>query len=135
MTEPKPPVPYEPEPKTYGQKHLDIGLGWLLVYEHTSHWMDFKAYQVVSSEVYDAKSGARLPTLYSKADCLPTDNLDEAEPEFTGYVKWDGCCELDLDYNHFCGRQNMEELTQVLLELHKLCLLLPNVDPGCAGYA
>ncbi len=62
-----------------------------------------------------------------------TSVLHEAE-SMDGYVKWDGCCEIELGQPHWCGASDVADFCKVLTELHKLCLILPSVDKDCAGY-
>lgn len=120
--------------KTAGEKFLDVGpFGWLVRYQHSAHWLDFQAYEVASED----GDGGRL---YLKKDWTSSgdmvSSLDEAEVTIDGHVKWDGCCEMSFgDHRpHFCGAGDVEEYTTVMRELHKLCLLLPEVEPDCAGY-
>ena len=93
--------------KMKGELRLDIGQGWLVRYRALSDiWMDFKV-----------------------------ESLDKDKDKgFDGYVKWDGCMEVDLGPIHFCGLEDIEQLSPLLVKLHELCLLLPRVDRLCAGY-
>lgn len=125
-----------PEEKTKGMKHLEIGLGWLLTYEHSEHWLDFKAYEIIAKGNDVFQGSSPIPTgkdLYQLPNLQPTDDLSLADPTVEGFVKWDGCCEFAIDH-HVCGAQDMLQITQVLQECHKLCLLLPHCDVECAGY-
>lgn len=117
--------------KTKGERWLDIGAyGWLVRYEHTEHWVDFKAYESIGES--HSVGGSKMFRKTSSNDF--TENVDDAEVAINGYVKWDGCCEMSGPKPHFCGRLSVREYTQVMLELHKLCLLLPAVDFDCAEY-
>lgn len=117
--------------ETKGEKWLDLGcLGWLVRYDHSDHWLNFKAYEVISELVSEPKTKS-----FRKPDTIEhTENPDEAEPTISGYVKWDGCCEMTGPTPHFCGAQDVASYTKVMQELHRLCLLLPAVDYDCAGY-
>ncbi len=119
------------ETKTKGEKWLDIGMGWLVRYEHSDTWMSFKAYEVMCTAIdgtdkqfhlKGARDGMSSTPDPDKADCLD------------GFVKWDGCCEIDLGQPHWCGAGDVAQFCEVVRELHKLCLLLPSVDHDCAGY-
>ncbi len=117
----------EEPPKTKGHILLDIGLGWLVLYEHSEHWLDFKAYEVTGL------TDGKIPN-YRTPKYQFTEDVALAEPSITGFVKWDGCAEYDLTDGHVCGLLSLQQLIAVMTELHRLCLLLPNIDKDLAGY-
>jgi hypothetical protein len=125
------------ETKTRGEKWLDVGsFGWLVRYEHSDTWLDFKAYECVGEESHP-RVGRKL--FYKKDWRTSSDHaetMEEAEVTIDGFVKWDGCSEMSAGRlsPHFCGRRDVEAYGKALTELHKLCLLLPQVDYSCAGY-
>ena len=64
-------------------------------------WMDFEVFEVSGLEgeggpkLYDQKDWQR------SGDVVPS--INDAEPYCTGYIKWDGCAEIDFESHHFCG--------------------------------
>ncbi len=126
--------------KTKGELFwTDVGtFGWLVRYEHSDTWMDFKAYEVVGENGNNGQpdDGARLYHRKGadRGEDMTTD--PDAADELWGYVKWDGCCEFKWadEQPHFCGRADVASFAEVLTKLHALCLMLPSVDRDCAGY-
>ncbi len=122
------------EAKVKGERWLDVGMGWCVRYEYSPTWLDFEAFEVVGEEM-SPRAGAKL--FHKKGSANGGDTVytvEESEPDITGFVKWDGCSEMKIGTPHFCGASDVERLGTVMTELHKLCLLLPNVDRDCAGY-
>lgn len=125
------------ETKTKGEKWIDVGsFGWLVRYEHTDTWLDFKAYECIGEETHP-NAGRKL--FYKKDWRTSSDHaesIEDAEVTVEGFVKWDGCSEMSAGRlsPHFCGKHDVEAYGQALAEFHKLCLLLPSIDRDCAGY-
>lgn len=119
------------------EKWLDIGaLGWLVRYElKGEYWLDFKAYEVTSRSV-----PGNAPTFRKRSDLMTVpadqfaDSVDDAEPEIEGFVKWDGCCEMSIEKQHFCGAGDVADFAKVVQEIHKLSLLIPHVCHETAGH-
>lgn len=75
------------------------------------HWADVEVFEIVGVEVSkdahirhflfhpkeDDKSDTRTPG-YDFVE-----SIDQAEPYLTGFIKWDGCTELDQGNPHWCG--------------------------------
>jgi hypothetical protein len=63
-----------------------------------------------------------------------TDNLDDAEVYFHGFVKWDGCSNWHIDEQdrvmlHGCSREDLTNLGEVLARCWDMTAeLLPNWD-------
>lgn len=109
---------------TYGEKQLDIGhCGWFVRYRFQDYWMDFLAYEGITK---NDTTGEIEYSPYEKDDRYAyTSDLNKAGPQITGYVKWDGCCEIYNKRNngeHFCGRTNLEEYTKVILAVFDLAV-------------
>lgn len=117
--------------KTKGETWLDIGQGWLVRYEVTDTWLDFEAFECTGIDTDGGKWFAKKGRRSSDDE---TDEPEKAEPTISGFVKWDGCSEMTLGRPHFCGAQDVADRAGVMVELHKLALLIPRVDRDCAGY-
>jgi hypothetical protein len=76
--------------------------GFTLKWEIQPHWVDVIAFEKVGTELSD------LPkTLYMRDHGTnsgdTTYSIDNAEAYLIGFVKWDGCTELDQGSTHWCG--------------------------------
>ncbi len=95
-------------------------MGWMLRYRHMDTWFDFAAYEVVA--LRQEKDGSEVPEFYVEGWVSShelTGNLDEAEITIGGYVKWDGCTEMDLSRaHHHCGRRDLKAMTDMMLFIH-----------------
>jgi hypothetical protein len=71
------------------------------------------AFEKVGTECGDAPR-----TLYERKGRRSSEDhaytLDEAEPYLEGYVKWDGCTELDLGSFHWCGLEGYKKHCDLL---------------------
>ena len=87
------------------------GFGWFVEWtlEDNPCWIDLKVFEVVS--VGDDGPGYQLPNLRH------TSNRSEAAPLVTGYVKWDGCSEMDAN-PHWCRHEDVKRYADLLVRLH-----------------
>jgi len=124
------------EQKIKGERWLDIGQGWCLRYEYTDTWLDFWAYEVIGVEMspVEGRRWFRKKGKRSGNETDETDDIEKAGPEITGFVKWDGCSEMALGRPHFCGAADVEQRARVIVECHKLALLIPHIHYDTAGY-
>lgn len=120
------------EEKTTGEVWLDIGQGWCVRYETTETWLDFKAWEVVGVEVSPNPGRKSFHAKGLGSEQVYT--VEEAEPDLTGYVKWDGCSEMTIGQPHFCGAADVAQFCEVMKAVHALALKIPRVDYDCAGY-
>jgi hypothetical protein len=67
-------------------------------------WVDFELYRDLFVDDGGKQAWNRKNWLSSPD---PVYSLDEAQPEVSGYFKWDGCMQLDLHEGHFCGVEDM----------------------------
>jgi hypothetical protein len=115
-----------------GEKRIDIGIGWVVRYEHSDTWLDFRAYEAVGENGNngEADDGALLFMLAGKrSEHDWTTDVEKAEPTITGFVKWDGCSEMHFDRTHFCGRRDVVDFAAVLVAIHDLARdTLPKFD-------
>ena len=82
------------------------------------YWASVEVYEIVSIECETER------ILFPAVDCrvLPfdnTDNIDEAEKYLEGYVKWDGCTELDQGRPHWCGPTGYKKHIALLGYIYK----------------
>lgn len=104
----------------FNEKYLDIG--WQLVANLNSYFIDFKAYRVLKFD-----DGKHELAYYDK-NMQFVFNIEEAEPDITGYLKWDGCFEIKID-SHFCnGKQDFLNINMLLNKIMELSLKLDNVE-------
>ena len=80
-----------------------------------THWLDFEVYEITGWI-----DGTPVKTEYrSKDGVTDTLNIEDAEPYFKGFIKWDGCAELDLR-THICGyTTDIQEVLKTLYQIAK----------------
>lgn len=88
------------------------------------HFVDFEVHQVISNDP---------GPVYSKGSCvadgLTGDVAEAVEPLVTGYVKWDGCCELSVD-SHTCGAKDLGAMLCAITYAYSLGRKLESCDEG-----
>lgn len=84
-------------------EHILAPFGFVLRWSVQSHWADVTAWKVEAREadgdplrIEFHRDGA---THYPDSTSTP----DKAEAYLQGFVKWDGCMELDMGQPHWCG--------------------------------
>src|SRR5215831_6140983 len=81
---------------------------FLVMAEVHSHWVDFRAYQVIGRN--GTADNAALLFFKKGGKTFPDDStLDPAEaaPFLSGGIKWDGCSNWDdVPLGHCCGRKD-----------------------------
>lgn len=85
-------------------------------------------------KVYWAESSIDGCDQYHKVEGPPaahTTDIELAEINFSGHVKWDGCCEFVFDDTmHFCDRELLENFTSLLHLIHEEAgKIIENADP------
>lgn len=80
----------------------------------------FRVYDVTMTGGLDLE-GNGDPIYYYRYKDGHTDGLDfnEAEPEYEGFIKWDGC----IDFNssvHFCGYRETLIIGEIIKDLYQL---------------
>lgn len=100
----------------------------LVVTEKKSHWLGFKVYKVVGKTA----SGTRVYNRdgYSSSSDSVEDRT-AAQVMLSGSIKWDGCSDITIDDEplHFCGRQHMEEFSELLSAIYDLAAeLIPSYE-------
>lgn len=69
------------------------------------HWLDVKVWLIAASN--EDNSPAYYTT--NKDGCSEfVDNHADAQTYLQGFVKWDGCCELNADHHHWCALDDID---------------------------
>lgn len=84
------------------------GFGWIVHYEFSDYWCDVKAYEIVmlDSERRGAQKYFQRKDAVTSPD--PVETTEEAEVYLEGYVKSDGCNELDAGRPHMCSLEDIK---------------------------
>lgn len=63
-------------------------------------------------------------------NCNLTKDISKAECLFEGFIKWDGCMEMNFDNPfHVCGPEDILDFSKILIELYKMAKqMIPNAD-------
>lgn len=90
------------------------GEGFVICYSPEAASMAFCVVRVVGKE----ESGERLLSLFEGDQELTTE-IDKAEPVIEGFIKSNGCADVDIGHgegyrNHFCGRESAREIGRML---------------------
>lgn len=90
-----------------------------------NHWTDFRVYQISSSWEEDGV------TKYGyNGDYTQVDDFSKAIPDVSGYVKWDGCMEVDSSV-HLCGSYSLLPYVKTLVYVwSKATELMGRNDPA-----
>lgn len=62
-------------------------------------WVDWQLFIPVA----DGDDGMEYTAISSAKPYDWTPDLDKAQPDASGYIKWDGCSEFDVPHSHTCG--------------------------------
>lgn len=112
----------KPPPPARATVHVDDD-GYTLVLQPTgTHSADFWLYSIAMWDTAD-----REHRYWPKKDwrALPQDTTDDlglASPLASGFVKWDGCLELEVGCSedgrhHMCGRSSGEKFARALMRI------------------
>ncbi len=82
--------------------------------KHGRHWVDFR----VTEQCCQMEDGS----------------FEYQMPVVSGFVKWDGCCEMDILDDHYCGARDVACLAELLKKLHALCLRLEGCNKELCEY-
>lgn len=87
--------------------------GFRVAWEYQPHWCDVKVYEIVSRGM-----DANKTPMFRRKDARDSEDLvldiEQAEPYLQGYLKWDGCAELDMGCPHWCGEQDFIQHAMLL---------------------
>lgn len=100
--------------------------GFRVVWRYRPHWADVRVYDITSRTVdgeplFDRDGRTSLPD--------PVDSIEEAEVYLDGFVKWDGCSELDQGNPHWCGAVGFGQHILLLEYIYKRAFQLMGGGP------
>lgn len=103
------------------QQNVDVVLGYTIRWRLHENGLsiDFKAFPHAYMIGY-----GQAPE-YRRADCPGmTRDIDAAEPEFDGFVKWDHCAEVGRSVEgrrfHLCGVEGLDKLHMLLRRVYEI---------------
>ena len=100
--------------------------GFRLVWWVQDHWADVAAYAVGCTDT----DGRNPEFPKANADVIEfTSNVNQAEAYLTGFVKWDGCTELDMGCPHWCGPADYRKHCALLEHIYKRAFELMGREP------
>lgn len=86
--------------------------GFRILWSVKDHWADFTVWAIVSRE-------NDKPLFELKDNCAEdTDDTEKAEIYCTGFIKWDGCAEIDQGQPHWCGAEDFKKHMALLKYLY-----------------
>lgn len=96
-------LPYNTEAKRVTVEQFgERGFGFLIEWDVLDNWADVKVWAQSGVTVPD--DGSEGVVLYSSDGCgADLESTEGAEVYLEGYIKWDGCTELDMGRPHWCG--------------------------------
>jgi len=97
-----------------------------LLWEVDHHWASVKAFKVVAIEDEDRP----LFDLEEKTNGNhTTEDVAKASPYLGGFVKWDGCTELDQGRPHWCGPREYIQHFNLLRFIYERAFELMGREP------
>lgn len=105
---------------------IDDVLGFRIVWETESHWANVTVYEIIgtadnAAPLFNRKDSAFSPDfVYSHT---------EAEVYLDGFVKWDGCTELNQGTPHWCGAHGYKQHCDLLRYIYDRSFILMGVTP------
>lgn len=102
--------------------------GFRLLWSVEDHWADVKAYKIVA--VSD-KPGFEYYVNGTREICFNPEvfGYENLETYLEGYIKWDGCCELNQGQPHWCGPHDFGYHILLLEHIYKRAHELMNREP------
>lgn len=87
--------------------------GFRVKWRYSEYWVDVTAYDV--SSILEDGTDEGIP-LYGSTGA---ETIEEAKPYLKGYVKWDGCSELDqIGTPHWCGWDGYQKHIDLLTYIY-----------------
>lgn len=95
---------------------------FIIVWCADNHWADFKVYRAEEGR-FTGKDKTLTP-FFQPLDIVPgqswdmTPDIDKANPYLEGFIKWDGCSEMQFS-DHLCGATGFYHHMAVLEFIYK----------------
>lgn len=100
-------------------------LRWRIQNPELGAALHFSAFKVVADVSGQGDLNLQIEFLVADGVSEVIELADAARQQFPpmssvmGYVKWDGCCNVDLP-DHFCGAHEVQDATDLLLHCYRL---------------
>lgn len=99
----------------------NTGFGFRVRWSYLPHWADVEAFEYIGNDVNE--DGTDGPKFFNRKDSSYSPDavyvMEEAEPYLTGYIKWDGCSELNIGCPHWCGPDDYRKHFRLLEALYR----------------
>ncbi len=111
--------------KRHTQEEIFGEFGFRLIWSVEDHWADVRVYEITCREegkpLFNRNDWQSLPD--------PVESTEEAEEYLTGYVKWDGCTELNMGQPHWCGPSGYAKHCSLLKHIYHRAFDLMGREP------
>lgn len=85
--------------------------GFRIRWRYQSHWADVDVWQIAGRDI----EGVPLFERNGATDGMGmVQEIEAAEMYLTGFIKWDGCAELDQGNHHWCGIHDFKKHADLL---------------------
>jgi len=118
----------EAEQKTHLTEDVLGEFGFRIKWSYLPHWTDFKVYRIIGRTLdgipqFQKEGASTAPTFFT--------NEKGAVVYAEGYIKWDGCNEIDWGCHHLCGASYLKGHIKLIRYLHDRAMELmgSNEDP------
>lgn len=100
--------------------------GFRLEWSVEDHWAAVKVFAI---EARGGDDGVPLFARDQSSTFDPIETTEGAEEYLTGYVKWDGCTELDMGRPHWCGPDGYRKHCDLLKHIYIRAFELMGREP------
>ena len=101
--------------------------GFRMVWSVSDRWADVTAYEITERDMEE-----NIPMFDRKGDDTGMDQIEtheDAEEYLSGFVKWDGCTELDMGQPHWCGPNGYKKHCALLRYIYERAFELMGRKP------
>ncbi len=99
----------------------DDDFGFRVRWRYSDYWADVEVFEYIAQDINN--DGSRGPKSFNRKNFVsspdPVYSIDEAESYLEGYIKWDGCSELDIGCPHLCGPRAYRKHFAILEAIYK----------------
>lgn len=95
--------------------------GFRVRWRYSDYWADVEVFEYIGQESNgDGTMGRKLLPRKDAMHGMDTVyDIDEAEPYLAGFIKWDGCSELDMGCPHWCGPHDFRKHFAILEAIYR----------------